>query len=148
MLEQAAGDASQTEAVNADWESLGAVMQHSVSLTDTWRSVLSFQPDINLLVLAENLRFQLALVNELRGLLRQRVAAMETATKCRQLLETKRASAGGVKGRLIRCKNSIAKFRMTGLHLSKRKKFRNDRKGLFRSGWIALTRSRRSSCAT
>ena len=33
------------------------------------------------------IRFQLALVNELRGLLKQRAASIETAAKCRRLLE-------------------------------------------------------------
>jgi len=90
-LEEAQGDKAQVEHPNPDWANLGPMMGRSVALCDTWRSVLSFQPDINALVLAGNLRYQLAMLSSIRGLLARRAEAIKVFDAQRKTLQAHEA---------------------------------------------------------
>ena len=49
--EEACGDAARVEYANKSWPQLGQAMTNTNNLISTWQEVLSFQPDINELVL-------------------------------------------------------------------------------------------------
>jgi hypothetical protein len=79
--EEACGDTSRVEYPNKDWASFQQVLGHSTALTGTWQEIMAFQPDINELVLYQNLKYQLAMVTALRDLIKQREQMMQTHQK-------------------------------------------------------------------
>jgi hypothetical protein len=85
--EEACGDAARVEYANKSWPQLGQAMTNTNNLISTWQEVLSFQPDINELVLHENLKFLLAMVHTLRDLIKQRELMYERYDKNVKLKE-------------------------------------------------------------
>jgi hypothetical protein len=94
--EEACGDAARVEYANKSWPQLNQAMTNTNNLVSTWQEVLSFQPDINELVLHENLKFLLAMVNTLRDLINQRemmYARYDRNVKLKEKHEQEQASA-------------------------------------------------------